>query len=699
MGYPEHLHAALEQLQEHLLQSWELSLHDLRQENEALRLEIARQYEDRLQQEAQQQSLKEEVASLQTARLEAESEKIKELESELQNLRATHQETQEKEAEALRQLDQVKLQLETEGAQMAPLRVRLSELESELDGLRTAHQEIQEKHAEGGRQLELVKQQLELEKGQITPIQECNSRLESDLQELRATHHELQLREADGQRQLKSVREQLEVEAAQSSRLTLEIVDLKLEHEKQIARLRGLGDAPSGLNLPDLISEEKPADPTEELQRLAYQDQHTGLPNLNLARRYLSIELSKPEKMTVALAILQLEGWTELQELLPDEALQHQILSQFSQRTRTCIRAEDVLASGGGGEFWLIFPFASGGPLGLKSASEHAQRSVTRILETLKAPFEIDDHKLLLSLWGGLCVAQGPEEVGVLIRHSRLALESSQSKGSNRLAVFQPELEKPAKRRETIEPMLRQALNRDQFTLRFLPVVELKTGQIKGVEALVRWEHPTEGTWEPGQFLDAACASGVIVALGEWVMASVCELSRNFRSLYWFINLSHPELMQADLARRLTRSMEAAQLNRPDYIVVECQERDLARPYSRVAANLKEFRNWKIGLAADDFAFAQLALKGLDKRGIGFLKISSKLTQDLDQVPVRNLVKGGLMAAEAAGARVILKGIENQGLLDQALEVGCPWGQGHRLSGPLTWPELEERLKARHAFL
>lgn len=153
--------------------------------------------------------------------------------------------------------------------------------------------------------------------------------------------------------------------------------------------------------------------------------------------------------------------------------------------------------------------------------------------------------------------------------------------------------------------------------------------------------------------------------------------------------------MQADLPRKLTRAMEAAQLNRPDFIVLECQESDLARPDPRIAANLKALKGWKVGLAVDDFQFDQLALRGLEKQGIGFLKLSAQITNDLDQPVVRNLVKGGLLAAEAAGSRLLLKGIENQGLLDQALETGCSWGQGHRLCPPLTWPELEARLAAR----
>ncbi|MFN8606297.1 MAG: EAL domain-containing protein [Vulcanimicrobiota bacterium] len=653
MGYPEHLQAALGQLQEHLMQCWELSLHELRQENESLRGELAKQYEESLQVQDQQQILKSELAAVQATRAEQESQKVRELENKLE-------EAQQKEGQLADQL----------GAEAA----EKSRLGQQIEELKQSHKKELNHH--------------------LQALAEENSGLRQAIEELKRAH------QVEMAAQREAARQQLETEASQSSRLTLELIDLKLAHEKEITRLRGLPEPSStSLNLPELVEEDRPANPEEELQRLAYQDQHTGLPNLNLARRYLTVELSKAEKSTVALAILQLEQWDELPGLLTQDRERQELLSQFTQRVRACTRAEDVLASGSDGEFWLIFPLASGGPLGIKTATELAQRSLSKLFEALKSPFLMEDHKLLLSFWCGVGLNQGRENLDTLIRQARLAQAAAVSKGSNQMAIFQPEMEKPARRREEIAPLLRQALNREQFSLRFLPIVELKTGQIKGVEALLRWEHPTEGTWEPAHFMDAACASGVIVGLGEWVMSCVCELSRNFRSLYWFINLSHAELMQADLARRLTRSMEAAQLNRPDYIVVECQEKDVARPGPRVAANLKEFRHWKVGLAVDDFAFETLALKGLDRRGINFLKVSPKITQDLDQLPIRNLLKGGLLAAEAAGARVILKGIENQGQLDRALESGCAWGQGHRLSSPLSWPELETRLNSRQSLL
>lgn len=178
-------------------------------------------------------------------------------------------------------------------------------------------------------------------------------------------------------------------------------------------------------------------------------------------------------------------------------------------------------------------------------------------------------------------------------------------------------------------------------------------------------------------------------------MSQVCQLSSEYRSLYWFINVSRQELMQADLARRLRKAMSAAQITRPDFIVLECKEPDLSRSDPRISNNLRELQSWNVGLSVDDFHFAEVSLRNLDKRGLRFLKLSPKITQDLDQLPIRQLVKGGLLAAEAAGARVVFKGLENQGLLDLAMQTGGVWGQGHALCPPVTWPEIEGLLSSR----
>lgn len=605
MGYPENLHAALEQLQEHLLQSWQLSLEELRTEAESLRKELAQVYEEKVLLNDQYEKLRHEMESI--------------------------------------RLEQVQSQIEL----------------GELRALKDRHQATEA-------ELQTLKDQ-DLER--LTKIQQLET-------------------------ELKEVREYLQKEADQNARLTLELVDLKVAMDSERRHRHDTYEGFPSLNLPDLLPEEKEADESQILQKLAYEDSVTGLPNFHLGQRYLEVELAKKDKYTLALAILQVERWDDLEKLL-GTPLSHELLGLFCERVRQCLRQEDVLVRGPGEEFWVIFPLPQGGPLGLKTLQDMVNRTLVKLFDALKTPFHLEEHKLVLQVNGGASLSQGQEEAPVVLERARMALAEVGKKGGNRLMVFQPEMEKRRKRLHQQVPLLRQALVRGQFDLRFQPIVELKTGMIKGVESLVRWNHPSEGILEPPAFLQAACESGLIIGIGDWVMGQVCQISKNHRQIYWSINISVQELMQADFVRRLTKAIEAAQLSRPDFIVIEVKEEELAGNHPRLLTTLKELRGWKIQLAIDDFSFDAVSMKWLESRGVSYIKLSPEVTQNLDQMLMRNLVRGAVMAADGMGAKVVAKGLENQGQLDLALENGCHWGQGHRLCSPLTFHEIEERLRTR----
>ncbi|MBT9583304.1 EAL domain-containing protein [bacterium] len=603
MSYPDDVEAELQRLKSALVRSWESNQKSQQGETESLRLELAREYEEKAQLNEQYQSIRREL-------------------------------------EAIR-LQQVDTQIEM----------------GELRGQRDQHQQ---KAVETGK------------------LQDCLNQAEEEIARLRA--------------ELEKVREQLHLEAEQSSRLTLEMVDLKLAQEAERRLHRGLSDGPPRLNLPDLIPDERPLDESRLLQKLAYEDAVTGLPNFRLGERYLQVELTKA--MTVALVMLRAERLDEIKKLLGTE-LSDELLNLFSQRMSKGLRQEDALVRGPGDDFWVIMPTQARGPLGLKTMTDTVTRTVSGLFEALKVPFHVDEQKIQLVMACGVCCSQGQEEVDQVIERALLALAAACGKGGNRLVNFQPELEKPARKRNQLIPLLRQALHRGQFELRFQPIVELKTGLIKGVESLLRWNHPLEGILEPSTFLEAACKSGVIVGIGDWVMGNVCALSQAYRSIYWSFNVSAQELIQADFTRRLTKAMEAAKLSRPEFIVVEVSEDQLAGNDSRLLAVIKELRGWKVQLAIDDFSFDAFSMKRLQSRGVNYVKLSHEVTHNLDQVLVRNLVRGAVLAADGLGAKVVAKGIENQGHLDLALENGCHWGQGHLLCSPLPWPELEEKLKNR----
>ena len=578
----------------------------------------------------------------------------------------------------------------------------LAQHQQEVDSLRQELTREYDEKAQVNEQYQSIRQELEairlhqvdsqIEMAELRNQQEQHQHKAAETAQLHLRLSEAQEEVARLRGELEKVREQLHLEAEQSSRLTLELVDLKLAQEAERRQQRGLPEGPTKMNLPDLLPEERPQDESRQLQKLAYEDSVTGLPNFRLGERYLQVELSKA--LTVALAILRVERLDEIGKLLGAD-LVHELLNLFSERVRQGLRKEDALVRGPGDDFWVIMPTQARGPLGLKTMTDTVTRTVTGLFEALKTPFHVEEQKIQLMIACGVCCSQGQEEVGQVIERAGLALEAASGKGGNRLIHFQPELEKPGRKRNQLVPLLRQALHRGQFELRFQPIVELKTGLIKGVESLLRWNHPLEGILEPPVFLEAACASGVIVGIGDWVMSHVCALSQAYRSVYWSFNVSAQELMQADFTRRLTKAIEAAKLNRPDFIVVEVSEDHLAGNDSRLVAVIKELRSWNVQLAIDNFSFDAFSMKRLQSRGVNYVKLSHEVTHNLDQVLVRNLVRGAVLAADGLGAKVVAKGIENQGQLDLALENGCHWGQGHLLCSPLPWPELEEKLKNR----
>lgn len=502
----------------------------------------------------------------------------------------------------------------------------------------------------------------------------------------------LQSRLAELEKRLKDTHDQLKLEAEASTKLTLELVDVKIEKNAEIrSLLENTPKVTAGVLLP-----ERTEDPASQLvQKLAYEDRVTGLPNHHLGERFLQIELNKAGKQgCVALVILRIDHLQDLRELLGEESVE-ELVGLFAERIQQCLHQEDVLTRGQNEEFWVIMPSHGGGPIGLKSLCDTVTRTVAGLFEALKTPFHTDQHKVQMAVAGGYFASLGQESALEVVERAGLALQTAAAKGGNRLVQFQPELEKPQRKRARQAPQLREALFSNQFELRFQPIVELKTNIIKGVETLIRWNHPEDGVLEPADFLDAACRSGLIVGIGDWVINRVCDLSKDFRHVYWSINVSAQELMQADYVKRFTKALQNAKVGRPEFLVVEVAEHHLATNNRRLIAALKELRGWQVQLAIDDFSFDSVSMRRLQARGVNYIKLSHDVTHNMDQKLNRNLVHGAVLAADAMGAKVVAKGIENQGQLDFLMEQGCHWGQGHRLCSPLSWVDLEPKLQIR----
>lgn len=503
---------------------------------------------------------------------------------------------------------------------------------------------------------------------------------------------------ADEPAAVANLRQQLDKESELSARLTSENVDLKLALE--IARA-SLVEVPPPEPPPEPPPQKLPAEVDDgravpDLYALAYHDEITDLPNFRSGLNKLQRELERAEKgeITLAVVVIDIEALRDLNVYL-GHAITDEVLSRFSRVAKPLLGPNDTLVRGRDDEFWLITITEARGPLGLKMSAEYASDLLKRLYGELQTPFELEDYRVSLSLASGLACSQGRESAPEVIQKALLAVKNAKRLGRGRASVYLLELEKPIRARMELIPQLRQALNRGQFELRFQPIWDLTSRTIKAVESLLRWAHPLNGLIEPSVFLEAACDSGLIVQIGEWVAHNVCDLCKSYKHLFWSLNVSAQELMQADFLERLQAAVKSAQLTRSDGLILEVSESHLLGDSDQLAAALKGIRRCKAGLAIDDFSFDHLSMKRLQTLGANYVKLGAHITQHVDEPVFRSLIRGAILAANDMGIKVVAEGVENQTQLDTLVELGVHWGQGYFLVAPVTLEELDEMLKGK----
>lgn len=420
------------------------------------------------------------------------------------------------------------------------------------------------------------------------------------------------------------------------------------------------------------------------LRRLALQDPVTGLPNFHHGLRTLEQHLAGAARVggLVALARIDIHRLRDL-NLYLGTRVGDEILRQFATRFQAMAGSDCLLVRGRDDEFWLLLPCTSGGPVGLRKVTDQLTNVTGRLVVALKRPFEVEDHSVHVTIACGIAVGQGKDEdAGQLLECAALALAASKKDPGGPVVFYTPEMQEPIRARLARVPHLRQAVERQEFELFFQPIVELDSLQIQGVESLLRWNHPEEGHLLPGQFIDAAVESGVIVSIGEWVAKQVCQYSQQTEPYLWSMNVSAQELVQANFMRRITRAIEAAKLTHPEYLVVEVSESGLAGDSDRLLNSLHQLRQWGVRIAIDDFSFDRVSLRQLSQLDVSYLKISPVVTHQLDQPLYRNLVRGAVLTAECLGCKVVAEGVEKMEQLEALKELGCHWGQGHLLQPP-----------------
>ena len=432
-----------------------------------------------------------------------------------------------------------------------------------------------------------------------------------------------------------------------------------------------------------------------ELKRLAFQDSLTELPNLALLKRFLDQELEKARggSHSVGLGCLDMDRLRSINLTLGVE-VGDSLIASIAKRLQGQLKPEEVLARGRDDEFLFVVSRPEGGSEGQAATLAALNNLALRLMGQLELPLSLSNHQLQVTGGCGLVVSQGEEDVRLLLERSVLASKRAKRDGRNRLQVYSATLEEGGRRRVQVASQLQVALEQDQLMLQYQPIFDLQNGQIWGVEALLRWSHPTLGTLEPAQFIDIALESGLIIPIGKWVVMEATKVSAHLEKLYLSLNLSAQELMQADFVKRFTKMLELSHVTKPDHLILEVPEKEFGPEADRIANNLKELRRWGIQVAIDDFTFDSLSLRRVQQLEVGHIKLDQIIVHNLSNPLCEGLARAAVQVGGNLKCKIWAEGLETAEQLQQLKAMGVNYAQGNVLCPPLPAGALRERLKS-----
>jgi diguanylate cyclase (GGDEF)-like protein len=422
----------------------------------------------------------------------------------------------------------------------------------------------------------------------------------------------------------------------------------------------------------------------EHFRHAAFHDSLTGLPNRAMFTELLKAEIESAKQKQdhlFAVLFLDLDRFKNI-----NDSLGHThgdlLLVAFAERLERTLRPIDTLARFGGDEFAILLS-------GMSDATD-AVRVAQRIQDELKQPFVLDKNSAFATSSIGIALSStGYDKPEDILRDADTAMYRAKENGKARYEVFDQAMHARAVSRLQLESDLRQAVERKEFVVYYQPIVSLQTGRLTGFEALVRWNHPRRGLVSPLDFIPAAEETGLIVPIGEWVLAEACTRVREWqiaspshRSLSLSVNLSARQVEQADLLERIHAALETSKLN-PHSLKLEITESVVMENAEAAALMFKQLRSLGVQLSIDDFGTGYSSLSYLHRFPLNYLKIDrsfvSRLTTDNDNAIVRTIST----LARNLGMEVIAEGIETEEQYQQLRILGCECGQGYLFSHPV----------------
>ena len=424
----------------------------------------------------------------------------------------------------------------------------------------------------------------------------------------------------------------------------------------------------------------------DRLSHQAFHDPLTNLANRALLANRVEHALARLQRdgRPPAVLFLDLDNFKTVNDSLGHTA-GDQLLIEVARRLQSCVRLTDTPARLGGDEFALLLEDTSG----LEAATEVAER----VARSLRMPFALQGQEVFLTASMGIAISASAREPATeLLRNADVAMYTAKQRGKDRLAVFEPSMHADVVRRMELEADLRRAVDRNEFVLHYQPIVDLAQERMAGAEALIRWRHPQSGLLYPGQFIQLAEDSDLIVAIGRWVLEEACRQACTWPTgpgaLHVSVNLSARQLQEPGLVGEVAAALRASGLD-PARLVLEITESLVMIETRTVVGRLHDLKRLGVRLAIDDFGTGYSSLSYLQKLPVDILKIDKSFMDGLAAGAGTALVRGIVELGKAMGLIMVAEGIEHAEQAAALRTFGAQYAQGYYFSRPVEPAALD----------
>jgi diguanylate cyclase (GGDEF)-like protein/PAS domain S-box-containing protein len=442
------------------------------------------------------------------------------------------------------------------------------------------------------------------------------------------------------------------------------------------------------------ITERKEAE--ARIEYLAHHDPLTGLPNRVLFRDRMALAMAWAERNggKVALLFVDLDHFKTINDTL-GHPVGDALLQQVAQRLRACVRDTDTISRLGGDEFLVALTDVAD--------SEDVAQVASKITESLAVPMQVQGHDLPVTLSAG--IAMWPDDgldFDLLLQRADTAMYQAKAAGRNTWRFYTAQMNAEALERLQLRTALRRAMDTGEFQLHYQPLVELASGQVVGVEALLRWRRAGGELIEPARFIPVAEESGLIVPIGEWVLREACAQAVRWQSqglgeLVVAVNLSAVQFRRGNLEVSVAQALADSGLD-PQWLELELTESLLLDDAEGVLETARRFKTLGVRLSIDDFGTGYSSLAYLKRFDVDKLKVDRSFVRDMTTDPDdATIVRAIIGMARALKLKVIAEGVENA---DTARLLGiyrCDEAQGFHYARPMDGAALATWLEARRA--